>query len=341
MILYIAACYHENYLNSVFKVKEFKWSTRRSRASTFHHHRHYRPQEKHNRLSQTFNLLENFTAPVEKYERKNKEPERPTITFTPKSLTKNHPYESKKSKEKSEEFEDLIRTLRKEESGDDLVMIRQTQKPKICENPNEFYHGKYLKKLLTAWNSFTENFHIEYFLSAGSLFGAFLHGDTIGCDSDLDVLIDKKDMHILEKYSEAKLTEVIFKHDNTFRLILQRDWRIDELGKRRRFRCDGKRTQHYEDSCSFQDAVGRLIFNRHHIDIFAYRTANGNVINLIDNKTAKIEEIFPLQQCRFLGVNTMCPRRVKYFLKLHYGYKYFHKVLRKQYNKRKDYIKHN
>lgn len=184
------------------------------------------------------------------------------------------------------------------------------------------YFGDVLKPILQSWDDLAQANKISYFLTAGSLFGAYLHGDLIDCDSDLDVLINRKDMSKLEAI-QNKRDFNDKDEDNVFRLILQYDWRIANETNRRRFSCNDTLYQKKVDECSFVDPMGRYLYNNRYIDIYSYTEQGERIANLIFDRFIHHKYIFPLKRCDMIGVNTYCPKDTESFLKVHYDKKKF------------------
>ncbi|XP_066923655.1 uncharacterized protein [Clytia hemisphaerica] len=193
------------------------------------------------------------------------------------------------------------------------------------------YFGPELRPMLTSWHQFSAANNVSYFLTAGSLIGAFLHEDALLGDSDIDIMIDREDIKNLAKV-QSKRNFQFNEEDDQFRLILQRDWQQEAVKKRRRFTCDGSLTTYLEDTCSFQDPIARLIRNMMYIDIFDYHL-EGHIFKWYGDKTKPVNQIFPLKECRFMNLTTFCPHNSESFLKTHYGEERYNQILREDSNR--------
>ena len=204
------------------------------------------------------------------------------------------------------------------------------------KNYPPLYFGLHLRPILRWWNRLAQRNNITYFLGAGSLFAAFLHGDLLEDDSDLDVLVDHRHLIFLESLeSERNFTHFTF--DHKFRIVMQPDWRQSIESRRRRRKCDGGWVESLLDSCSFQEPVARIIYNMLYLDVFSYTLKRNDVADLIDGHRINRQSVFPLRRCRLTGIDTYCPRQMKLFLIVHYGEEKFD-GLYKQFKDRKPMI---
>lgn len=184
---------------------------------------------------------------------------------------------------------------------------------KTCgDNP----HKKRLKELFVKWSEIASQLNISYFISTGTLLGAWRNGDLIPYDTDVDVMISDRDNLKLEKIQNKR---DFHERDEKFHLILQRDWKLP-YQKRRRFKCNGKQVKKYSDHCSFQEPLGRIIKGKFHLDIYDYRIKNGLLYDPSEwPKTFPIKYIFPLKTCKIMSVKTFCPKRPTKVLYEFYG----------------------
>lgn len=173
-----------------------------------------------------------------------------------------------------------------------------------------------LHTILQRWVQMARKNNISYFLTTGTLLGAWRDGDIIPYDRDLDVLINSHDNNKLEKIKGKRN----FKEtENKFHLILQEDWE-KPYSERRRYKCNGKLVSHYSDHCSFQEPLGRLIKGKHHLDIYDYKVVNGTIWDPSEwDKRFQLDDVFPLVACKFMGLNTFCPQKPVNVLQKFYG----------------------
>ena len=93
-----------------------------------------------------------------------------------------------------------------------------------------------LAKLFEKWIDIARRENIEYFLTCGSLLGAYRNGNLIPYDSDLDLLINREDFEKIKPYHTKK------KFKGTERdifIYINRDFYLS-YKERRRFSCTGK-----------------------------------------------------------------------------------------------------
>lgn len=187
------------------------------------------------------------------------------------------------------------------------------------DNPNRAI----LLEIFQRWVKLAAQNNITYFITTGTLLGAWRNEDIIPYDRDVDVLIDARDDEKVEAIKDNRTFRVT---DEKFHLVIQEDWR-QPYSLRRRFMCHGKHVTKYKDHCSFQEPLGRLIKGPHHLDIYDYHVVvnattmlNQWVVDPSEGgKKYLYNSIFPLKTCRFMGVDTFCPHNPVSVLEAHYG----------------------
>ena len=183
-----------------------------------------------------------------------------------------------------------------------------------------------LTDIFREWDSIAKKQNISYFLTCGSLLGAWRNGTLVPKDSDLDILISGDDHWKLDRIKEKRRR--FSSRDGSFHLYLQRDWR-KPYTKRRRFLCNGKKVPSYSDQCSFQEPLGRLIKAGKHLDIYDYTIKQGWLIDPSEGyHEFPVDNVFPLKYCMFLGMKTKCPRKPKLFLESFYSNLHPNKICR-------------
>ena len=171
-------------------------------------------------------------------------------------------------------------------------------------------------KLFKRWLKIAKKYNITYFLTTGTLLGAWRNQDVIPYDPDMDVLIDTKDS---EKIVKLKSKRNIARTDTNPYIIIQEDWELP-YAKRRRFKCDGEQVKEYSDQCSFQEPLGRLIADNRQIDIYDYKIENKKLIDPSEwEKEYPTKDIFPLKKCMFMKLETVCPKNPRVILEAFYG----------------------
>eukprot|EP00112_Aurelia_sp_Birch-Aquarium-sp1_P006854 Seg1749.5 transcript_id=Seg1749.5/GoldUCD/mRNA.D3Y31 product="hypothetical protein" protein_id=Seg1749.5/GoldUCD/D3Y31 len=91
-------------------------------------------------------------------------------------------------------------------------------------------------KLFEHWIKLAKREKIEYFLSCGTLLGAYRNGDLIPYDSDIDILVKQSDFLKIKKNSTMKP----FSPDGKdIHVYVNKDFH-KPLEKRRRFKCSGE-----------------------------------------------------------------------------------------------------
>ena len=124
-------------------------------------------------------------------------------------------------------------------------------------------HRLTLHRLFSHWVNMSSQNNVTYFLTCGSLLGAWRNSDIIPYDRDVDVLVPNTSSVKLERLKDRRNFR---RNDTKIRLVLQEDWRLPYV-KRRRFMCYGKQVDRYRDHCSFQEPLARLVSGDHHLDI--------------------------------------------------------------------------
>ena len=181
--------------------------------------------------------------------------------------------------------------------------------------PENSYLGL-LTDIFREWDSIAKQNNISYFLTCGSLLGAWRNEKTVPKDTDLDILINGDDHWRLERIREKRKRFV--PNDGKFHLYLQKDWRKPYVN-RRRFMCHGKQVPSYSDQCSFQEPLGRLMKGGTHLDIYDYTIKQGWVVDPSEGyHEFPVNNVFPLKRCMFLGTKTYCPNKPKLFLESFY-----------------------
>ena len=173
------------------------------------------------------------------------------------------------------------------------------------------------KKLMKRWMEIAREYNVTYFLTYGSLLGAWRNQEVVPYDLDMDVSIDWEDNIKLEK--SPKVTP-FNQYDNGIHLYLHHEWRLEEE-KRRRLNCDGKEVESQVDHCSFTEPGGRLITEGVHLDLYNYKSVNNKVKDVWD-KEYFINDIFTLKKCLFMGLETVCPKNPQPIFEAFYGKDY-------------------
>lgn len=176
-----------------------------------------------------------------------------------------------------------------------------------------------LKEILQRWIDIATRHNITYMLTYGSLLAAWRDGDVTPWDTDLDI-------YTME-WDNAKIDAIQDKRDfdtraNEFHLVLDVDWRIIPVKKRRRVGCNGIVAPPF-DSCTFNGPLGRLIKGyEQYLDIWDLevrsngtqafdRYGSGSYYNWSD--------IYPLRKCNLLGLEAWCPRNPEPIFDVYYG----------------------
>ena len=179
-----------------------------------------------------------------------------------------------------------------------------------CQN-NPIYDG--LRELLRSWIKIANARKIRYFLTDGSLLGAWRDGDQIPYDYDLDIRVHVDDLRKIYPLREKKKSWNPYTEPGNH-IFFTPDWEMP-YDIRQRYSCRGKHVRMYEGECSFTDPPARLINDDKHIDIFIYQTYE-QVLQFFPSRQAEfyLKDAFPLVKCQFLQETTWCPRNPKRIL---------------------------
>ena len=173
------------------------------------------------------------------------------------------------------------------------------------------HQRQHLLVIFERWVKLANKYNISYFLTAGSLLGAWRNQDFIPYDRDLDILISNTSNTFLESIKDQRN---FHESDDKFHLVLQEDW-TKPYAQRRRFKCNGEQVKVYSDHCSFQEPLGRLIKGDFHLDIYDYTVKDDLIYDPSEwEKTYKIADVFPLTKCMFMNIETWCPKYPKVIL---------------------------
>ena len=176
------------------------------------------------------------------------------------------------------------------------------------------------QKILARWIQIAKKHNIRYFLTSGSLLGAWRDEEVIPYDQDMDVRVHIDDFDKIYPLRQRKFVWSSY-DDHDIHFYFTRDWRLP-YDVRRRYTCKGKKVDEYEGQCSFTDPNARMIFRQWHMDIYAYVTYQ-DTVKFIPFSAAfeyRKDEIFPLTRCMFMGIETRCPKKPKaIFKKLYNG----------------------
>ena len=174
------------------------------------------------------------------------------------------------------------------------------------------------QKVLARWIQLAKKYKIRYFLTAGSLLGAWRDQEVIPYDQDMDIRIHIDDFDKLYPLRQRKFVWDAY-DDHDIHIYFTRDWRLP-YGLRRRYTCRGKKVAEYEGQCSFTDPNARMIYRQWHMDIFAYTTYQ-DTVNFIPSSTYEYRkyDIFPLTRCMFMGLETKCPQKPNVIFKKLYS----------------------
>ena len=176
-----------------------------------------------------------------------------------------------------------------------------------------------LKEILGRWIDTATKHNITYMLTYGSLLAAWRDGNVTPWDTDLDI-------YTME-WDNAKLDAIQDKRGfsssvNEFHMVLDADWRILPVTKRRRVGCTGKVGPPW-DSCTFNGPLGRLIKGwEQYLDIWDLEVrSNGTQVfdRYGSGSYYSWSDIFPLKKCRLLGMDTWCPRNPEPIFDVYYG----------------------
>ena len=171
------------------------------------------------------------------------------------------------------------------------------------------------QKVLAKWIEVAKEHKIRYFLTAGSLLGAWRDEEVIPYDQDLDIRIHIDDFDKLYPLRQRKFIWESY-DDYDFHFYFTKDWRLP-YDLRRRYSCKGKKVEDYEGQCSFTDPTARLIYRQWHMDLYAY-TYYQDTVKFIPHSAAyeyRKEDILPVTRCMFMGIETRCPQKPKVIFK--------------------------
>jgi len=173
-------------------------------------------------------------------------------------------------------------------------------------------------ELFQAWVYLANKLNITYFITKGSLLSVVRDGKLFPWDpdNDIDISMLHRDTALLEPYKTRRPVK-LFK-DKTIRVILQEEWRRYG-GDRHILTCDNETSLVYSGLCGFRWVLARVIKGRSYIDIYEHNIQNNNVVDPLSRFQHKVEDIYPLQKCRFLNVTTLCPLKPTTILYKHYG----------------------
>ena len=182
-----------------------------------------------------------------------------------------------------------------------------------CENK---YNHSRLKCILQYWKDLAACHNITWFLTYGALIGAWRNGDIIPYDTDMDIHIDSRDNIKLEKIASRRNFDT---RSENIHLVLDLDWRIRPVKKRRRITCDGGSNTF--DSCTFNGPLARIINGYEvYLDVWDLDHINGKVH---DRARAShyydIGDLYPLQRCMYMGLEVYCPRKPRSVFRWLYG----------------------
>ena len=93
-----------------------------------------------------------------------------------------------------------------------------------------------LEKLFKAWIKLAAKEKIEFFLTCGTLLGAFRNGDLIPHDTDMDILVNRSDFPKIKKYRTKKSFSG---YEEGISIYVNKDFNLP-YSKRRRYTCRGK-----------------------------------------------------------------------------------------------------
>lgn len=174
---------------------------------------------------------------------------------------------------------------------------------RCCDNkksPSFRYHvvgrnipvccATHLVNILQDVVSVLDKHHIQYFISFGTLLGSVRHGGIIPWDTDIDIIISKDDQ------------ERIYQ-------ILQQDLKKQYL------------TRIDQNENLVGGEVVRVFFsekNYLHVDLFPY-VKSGDTLSFYEQKTFKLEDIFPLSKVSFYDFTVSAPKEVEGHLLSLYG----------------------
>lgn len=169
--------------------------------------------------------------------------------------------------------------------------------------------SKYVKrfyKIFKDWVVLAKEHNIKYFLTDGTLLGAWRNGDFIPRDRDLDIVIDMNEM---PKLIKLQYREPFDGADRTRSYLrVQIDWKLP-AAMRRRIDCKNRVVRRHMHACTFAHSFGRLISGSVHMDIFGSITSYETVHVINEKKTEFMKrDVYPLRRCMFMGLESFCPQ---------------------------------
>lgn len=176
-----------------------------------------------------------------------------------------------------------------------------------------------LTEILQRWIDIATRHNITYMLTYGSLLAAWRDGSVTPWDTDLDIYTLDWDNAKIDAIQDKRNFDTTV---NEFHLVLDVDWRILPVIKRRRVGCNGILAPPW-DSCTFNGPLGRLIKGwEQYLDIWDLEVRN-NGTQVHDRYgpgyTYNWTDIFPLRKCTLLGLQSWCPRNPEPIFDAYYG----------------------
>jgi hypothetical protein len=202
-------------------------------------------------------------------------------------------------------FEGLFFSLISKAYNPKFKCTRKTLR--CCENrksPSYKYHNigrnipqccaSHLVEILSDIVMLLDNHNIQYFISFGTLLGAVRHKGIIPWDTDIDIIIAKKD--------QGKIYNVLLNELNNRSYSVK----IDP-----------------DENIAGEELIRVFLSetNSIHVDLFPY-IENAEQITFYKNKVFKIEDIFPLSQIRFYDLMLSAPKDIGHHLATLYGSDY-------------------
>ena len=177
------------------------------------------------------------------------------------------------------------------------------------------HNRRVLRTILQRWINVAAEHNITWFLTYGSLIGAWRDGDLIPWDTDMDIHTFTKDNIKLDAIKSPRNFDT---HSNDFHLAMDVDWRLLPVSKRRAVTCDGQLEG--RDSCTFHGPVARLIKGyEQYMDMWDLEVVNGMVYERYAQGTwYSMEDIFPLKKCLYVGLEALCPRNPRVIFDMFY-----------------------
>ena len=166
-------------------------------------------------------------------------------------------------------------------------------------------HKQTLKYLFDYWMTLDKYHNFSSFLCGGSLIGSLRDGDLIPYDRDIDVCVT------LENYQKVRAirSQKPFHHRSSLvYLAVQEDFFNNNVSNRIRVNCKGRIVLNAKDPCSFDTPGARLISRGVYVDVFVFREHGRSLRDHEYDRNHLKEDVFPLKDCTFMGVETKCPR---------------------------------